>query len=150
MTATSSAQIGANAAWAEGYTGAGSRVAIIDTGIDDEHISFDGDALLYSLEQAAAERDMSADEYIASLDLLDQDEISSVLGELNADVNAASAYVSEKIPYGYNYVDRNYNITHMTDTQEEHGSHVTGIAAANRFVPQAGSSPRPRFRTIIP
>ena len=32
--ATSSAQIGSNTAWAAGYTGAGSKVAVIDTGID--------------------------------------------------------------------------------------------------------------------
>ena len=134
MMATSSAQIGSNVAWAEGYTGAGSRVAVIDTGVDKDHISFDGDALMHSLEQNAEEKGMSAEEYIASLDLLDQEEIASVASELNVNVNAASAYVSEKIPFGYNYVDGNYRITHREDGQGEHGSHVSGIATANKYV----------------
>lgn len=38
--ATSPVQIGSSAAWAAGYTGAGSRIAVIDTGIDPDHQSF--------------------------------------------------------------------------------------------------------------
>ena len=36
---------GANQTWAAGYTGAGSRLAILDTGVDVKHQSFDGKAL---------------------------------------------------------------------------------------------------------
>ncbi len=46
--ATSGAMIGSTAAWADGYTGAGSRIAVIDTGTDTDHISFDGKAFEYS------------------------------------------------------------------------------------------------------
>ena len=35
--ATSGAMIGSTAAWADGYTGAGSRIAVIDTGTDTDH-----------------------------------------------------------------------------------------------------------------
>lgn len=38
---TSSSMIGTSAAYASGYTGAGSRIAVIDTGIDTDHQSFD-------------------------------------------------------------------------------------------------------------
>ena len=38
--ATSHLQIGSSNAWAAGYTGAGSRIAVIDTGIDTDHQSF--------------------------------------------------------------------------------------------------------------
>ena len=53
--ATSSEMIGSGLAWASGYTGAGSRVAIIDTGIDTDHQSMDADAYWYSLQQQAKE-----------------------------------------------------------------------------------------------
>jgi lactocepin len=36
---------GANIAWANGYTGAGSKVAVIDTGADIDHQSFSGEGL---------------------------------------------------------------------------------------------------------
>ena len=53
MMSTSSNMIGSNNAWAAGYTGAGSRIAIIDTGLDTDHQSFDNDAFLYALQQNA-------------------------------------------------------------------------------------------------
>ncbi|KOC47431.1 S8 family serine peptidase [Clostridium botulinum] len=37
-------------------------------------------------------------------------------------------YYTDKIPYGYNYADKNYNII---DTGSMHGMHVAGIVAAN-------------------
>lgn len=53
---TSSEMIGSGAVWAAGFTGAGSRIAVIDTGTDVTHQSFDNGAFLYSLEQNAAAR----------------------------------------------------------------------------------------------
>ncbi len=41
---------GAHQAWQNGYTGAGMRVAVIDTGLDTNHQSFDPDALTYGVE----------------------------------------------------------------------------------------------------
>ncbi len=37
---TSPEQIGSPAAYAAGYTGAGTQIAIVDTGLDLDHISF--------------------------------------------------------------------------------------------------------------
>ena len=128
--------IGSNITWANGYTGAGSKVAVIDTGIDSEHQSFSGEALEYALAQTAEEKGMSYDEYVASLNLLTADKIDAVKGELNAAIGSgAAAYRNTKIAYGYNYVDKRVDyIEHMQDSQGEHGSHVEGIAAANRFI----------------
>ena len=39
--AVSGQMTGANAVWLEGYTGAGTRIAVIDTGLDTDHQSFD-------------------------------------------------------------------------------------------------------------
>ncbi len=36
--------------------------------------------------------------------------------------------------FGFNYVDADTDITHDNDTQGDHGSHVTGIAAGNRLL----------------
>ena len=131
--ATSSEQIGSAAAWAAGYTGAGSRIAVIDTGADTDHISLSAAGFLYSLEQNAAKLGMSKDAYMASLKLLTADEIEKLSGELNASTGAES-YINEKIAYGYNYVDKDLDVTHDNDEQGSHGSHVSGIATANSYV----------------
>ena len=133
---TSSQMIGSAPAYASGYTGAGSRVAIIDTGIDSDHELFAEDGYLYSLGLNAQRKQMDKSAYIDSLDLLDDDEISSVLDQLHvkAGIAAADLSLSSKIPFAYNYVDENLDITHDNDTEGEHGSHVSGIAAANAYL----------------
>ena len=132
--ATSSAQIGSAAAWAAGYTGAGSRIAVIDTGSDTDHQSLNAEAFEYALAQLAEKAGLTYDEYVASLDLLDADEIASVADQLNAPV-AGEAYINAKLPFGYNYIDEDLNVTHDLDTQGSHGSHVAGIATANSYIP---------------
>ncbi len=119
---TTDQMVGATALWANGYTGAGSKVAIIDTGTDQDHISFDPEALEYALEEDGGE-----------YDLLTWDKISALAGQLNVSVTE-QVYKNTKIPYAYNYVDGGYVTDHMSDTQGEHGSHVSGIAAANRYI----------------
>lgn len=123
---TSGSMIGTGAAWATGYTGAGSRIAIIDTGLDTDHKSFDSAAFEYALK----DQDVT---------LLTAEDVAAVWDELNFSEmyagDAAKTYFSTKVPFGANYVDENVEITHDFDTQTEHGSHVAGIAAANRFVP---------------
>ncbi|MBR5293723.1 MAG: S8 family serine peptidase, partial [Oscillospiraceae bacterium] len=133
--ATSSAQIGSAAAWAAGYTGAGSRIAVIDTGSDIDHQSLNAEAFEYALAQLAEKAGVSYEEYVASLDLLDADEIAAVADQLNAPVNE-NTYISSKLPFGYNYVDKGkYDVSHDNDTQGSHGSHVAGIATANSYIP---------------
>lgn len=111
--------IGRDAAWAEGYTGKGIKIAMIDTGIDEDHQNFG----------ALEEEKLTADSAT-------QDTISSVLGQLNASalysgLTVDDVYYSTKIAYGFNYVDGNLVINHGSDTQGDHGTHVAGIAAAN-------------------
>ena len=137
---TSSNQIGSNVAWAAGYTGAGSKVAVIDTGIDYEHLSFDAAAWNYSMSLNAAE-DETLEEYKARVGVLTKDALTDeLLSKLNVKVTADKAYLSDKIPFAYNYVDSNYTVDHVHDTQGEHGSHVEGIAAANRYIPDGNGA----------
>ncbi|MBR4445031.1 MAG: DUF4214 domain-containing protein [Solobacterium sp.] len=121
---TSSGMVGAVNAWAEGYTGAGTRVAIVDTGIDTTHQSFNASAFDYSIGKLT-----DAPSLMTSADIT----------KVSSQLNGNGRYVSTKIPYGYNYVDNNTTIDHMSDTEGEHGSHVAGIAAANRYI-KSGTS----------
>ena len=146
MQSSASGMIGAGTAWAAGYTGAGSRIAVIDAGLDTDHQSFNAGAYRYALEQQAAEKGLDAASYIDSLDLLDPEEVEAVLKQLNVYpyvqynllTDNRGWYVNEKVPFAINYVDRNYSVTHDRDAQGGHGSHVAGIAAANRFIRQNG------------
>lgn len=122
--ATSSQMIGTHNAWAAGYTGVGSRIAVIDTGIDTDHQSFDAAAFDYSLEQQKAQPI-----------LLDAAEISQKLSKLNIaglGYAAKDLYVSSKIAFGFNYVDENLDITHDHDDQ---GSTVPMWRALQRQMP---------------
>lgn len=130
--ATSAEMIGTSAAYTSGYTGAGMRIAVIDTGTDTDHQSFDAKAFAHAIAEDEA---ASGKTY----DLLSAKEIAEKLHQLNAyknnpSVTADQLYISSKLAFGYNYVDRNVNVTHDSDTQGEHGSHVAGIAAANRYI----------------
>ena len=146
---SASYMIGSNITWANGYTGAGSKVAIIDTGADTLHQSFSGEGLEYAFAQTAEEKGMTYDEYVASLDLLTAEKIEAVKGELNANIGSGeAAYRTTKIPYGYNYVDKDVTyVDHDQDTQGEHGSHVSGISTANRFI-KVGEEYKPALEAV--
>lgn len=140
--ATSGSMIGSNVAWADGYTGAGSKVAIIDTGADTDHPSLDPDAFTYAVKDSGVT-------LMAAADLTD-----AILEQLNASkkmpgVTADQLYVNAKIPYGFNYVDDDLDITHDNDTEGDHGSHVTGIAAGNRYIKNEDGSFSPALDTAL-
>ena len=136
---------GSNLVWSNGYTGAGSRIAVIDTGTDTDHLSFDNGAFLYALEQNALAAGMTFEEYVADLNLLDEEEIASVLTNLNIyerdnSLTAEDLYLNEKLAFAVNYVDGGegrLNVGHDFDYQSAHGSHVAGISTANRYIPSS-------------
>ena len=111
--------IGREDAWTRGYTGKGMTIAVIDTGLDTDHQNF----------QALPQEALTSNS-------MDEAKISAVLPSLNAyerytGLTAGDVYHSTKVPFGFNYVDYNLDITHDNDTQGDHGTHVAGIAAAN-------------------
>ncbi len=136
--ATSSEQIGSAPAYEEGLYGAGMRIAVIDTGTNPRHQSFDGSALEYAL------RETYGPDFAKTLDLLDASEIAEKFDLLHitsapgANVTAQSLYGSTKMPFNYNYVDGDTDVSHDNDKQGAHGSHVAGIAAANRYIVKDG------------
>ena len=129
--------------WNSGYTGAGMRVAIIDTGLDIQHQSVNNDAFLHALEEDVAKDDSVSS--MADYDLLDKEEITGLLSKLNAykrvpSVSVDNLYRTEKIPFGFNYIDNDTDVGHVNDTQGEHGSHVAGTSAANRYLKKQDGS----------
>ncbi len=136
------------------YTGAGSRIAIIDSGVNDKHQSFDADALNYSLRKSAPDADHNGTvddrelaEYKESLHFMTKDD---VLAAVNAkclhvlpEHQSEGLYLSDKIPFAYNYAD--FNLRTRNEEAGIHGSHVSGIAAANAYVPVQGQGTEKTF-----
>ncbi len=116
-TYASGAMTGVHQVWEDlGYTGQGTRIAIIDTGLDLDHPSF------------------AADPEGASMTVAD---IEAVLEDLNiykrtgGTITAEELYRSAKVPFAYNYIDGNLVADHSDGLSGDHGTHVAGIAAAN-------------------
>lgn len=89
-----------------GYQGEGMLISIIDTGIDHTH------------------KDMRLDQ-----DGKDKAKLSKSAAEEKIKTLGKGTYLSEKVPFGYNYADKNNTAKDNTDSM--HGMHVAGIAAAN-------------------
>ena len=120
MTVSDGVMVGRENTWAAGYTGKGIKIAVIDTGLDIDHQNF----------QPLSEDKLTADSATAET-------VAAVLGNLNAssrrkNLTAADVYYNSKVAFGFNYSDDNLNITHANDSNGDHGTHVAGIAAANK------------------
>ena len=101
------------------YTGKGTVVAILDTGLDVNHEAFSG----------AVNGPKYTRDDIARL----QQENRLTVGTLSVD----ALYKSEKIPYAYDYADGDTNVT----GGESHGTHVAGIVGANAGGTVTGVAP---------
>lgn len=133
-TITAGEMVGSYQAWDSGYTGAGQRIAIVDTGIDVNHPSFDPGALSYGKRVTAEKmgRLTSTEEVLGTAD------IAKVLSQLKVSQNGNTVspealHVNDKIAFAFNYAGENLDISHESN---DHGTHVAGIAAANQYIPQ--------------
>ena len=116
-TNNSSTMIGADMLNESGYTGKGMRIAILDTGIKVDHPNF------AALPESAL------------VDPMTRESVEEIWEELNAGQMTNmlnTSYYNSKIPFIFNYVTGDFNVSN-TYAGSDHGTHVAGIAAANKI-----------------
>lgn len=136
---TAGDMVGAPNVWNNGYTGAGQRLVVIDTGIDADHPSFDSAAFEYGLNKTLDRTGKKLEDY----NLLSLNEIKEVWDKLHVSKwvkDPAQTYLGAKIPFAVNYVDEDVDVTHDNDTEGDHGTHVSGITTANTYVKASDGS----------
>ncbi|PLR85080.1 lactocepin [Bacillus canaveralius] len=95
-------------AWRDyGFKGEGMVVGVIDTGLDPSH------------------KDMVLS------DTTEQDLTSEEVNKFKNENGLIGRYYTEKVPYGYNYMDQNHVIQDIAPGASMHGMHVGGTVGAN-------------------
>ena len=117
FTNNASTMIGADVLNGTGYTGKGMRIAILDTGILVDHPNF------AALPDSVLEDPMTRESVELIWDSLNAGQRTNLLNV---------SYVNSKIPFVFNYESCDFNVSN-TYAGSDHGTHVAGIAAANKI-----------------
>ncbi len=104
---TSKEMVEAQQTWKDGYNGKGMVVGIIDTGIDFKHKD-----MKLTTKEGEKLSENSTNDLITK---------NSLPGK----------FYTDKVPYGYNYADKNDEVLDLGPDASMHGMHVGGTVAAN-------------------
>ena len=97
------------------FDGTGMVVAVLDTGLDYYHTAF-------SVDNFTADRDKLGMTFSDVEGLVGKTEASGIVSGLTA----SDVYISEKVPFSFDYADRDSDVYPI---QSDHGTHVSGIIA---------------------
>ena len=118
---TSTGLSGATGAWELGYTGEGTVVAVVDTGILTTHEAF------------------SVMPENGKIDVAYLEKVYAQYGnQMHAGSDLTAIYKNAKLPFCWDYFDYDADPNH---TDSDHGTHVAGIAAGNNGVDFKGVAP---------
>ena len=95
------------------YDGTGMVIAVLDTGLDYYHTAF-------SVDNFTADRSKLGMTFSDVEALVGKTEASGIQSGLTA----SDVYISEKVPYSFDYADRDSDVYPI---QSDHGTHVSGI-----------------------
>ena len=96
-----------------GYDGSGTVVAVLDTGLDYYHTAFSTENFTSdTLGMTFAD----VEGFIAD----------TTAAEKQSGLTASDVYISEKVPYGFDYADGDADVFPI---QSDHGTHVAGVIA---------------------
>ena len=98
-----------------GYTGDGVVVAVLDSGLDYTHSAFDV-------------KNFEAKNPAFTLETIKGEVENTVAAGFTAGLKGEDVYVNEKIPFAYDYADKD---TDVLPTNSDHGTHVSGIIAGS-------------------
>ncbi len=102
------------------YNGEGMVIAVLDTGLDYYHTAF----LDSNFKTDRNKLGLTFDEVAALIG-------DTVASEQQSGLTASDVYISDKVPFGFDYADHDSDVYPMTPSANDHGTHVSGVIAGH-------------------